>query len=170
MFSEGPTFTSTINAAALVLSSTLTVGGNTTGDSNLGTISSVTLSSNYVGSFTATWTGSASNFASNQTITVTYQKIGRMVTLNIPTKTATAGAGTITDLVSDAMPSALRPLTTIDIPAYVMDNGAFLNAPGVMEITTGGLIDFNKTALGAGFTAGTTVGWKSITITYISAT
>ncbi len=109
----------------------LTVGGNTTGDSNLGTIASVTLSQYYQGSFSMTFTGP---FTADQTVTVSYVKIGRMVMLSIPSVVAAAsvvGSGQIASTAN--LPTGLDPAASTMYEIPIRDNSAVQTNPGKIQ-------------------------------------
>ncbi len=140
----------------------ITVGGNTTSDSNLGTISGVSLSAYFESSFTATFTG-AFNSGSK---TINARRIGRLVTLDFPTIQATSSS--LASLSSSAaVPSGLRPLQNIQVPVFVIDNGTVQTVMGYLQVTTGGTIEFGKTFASNAFTATGTAGPYSSTITYV---
>lgn len=151
-------------SGAVYTASTLTVGGNTTADSNLGTISSVGLSQYYVGTFSVTFQGA---FTSGQAKTITYTRIGRMVTLSIPTTTAAASNAATINNTGTAIPSSLRPAASTKWAVNgVFDNsGADINS--AMQIDTSGIITVYGTAAGGNFTASGTAGWdRALSVTY----
>ncbi len=132
---------------AKTFSSGIVVGGNTTGDSNLGTISSVTLGLFYKGTFPLTVTGGVD--AGAVTVTCYYEKIDNTVTLHIPDATDTSNAATQVYLTS--IPSALRPARNQNFLARVVDNSVVVH--GFAQIATNGDINiFNiKTGSFIGF-------------------
>ena len=144
------------------------VGGNTTGDSNLGTISSVTNSAYYTGSFTATFTGATTNFSSTQTVTVSYVRVGKMVTMYVPGKTAACGSGTVAVLTGTGIPSALRPTlgSGPEAPVFVSNNGATVAQPGYLNISPAGSFLIQRDYGSTAFTATTNCGFASFVISY----
>lgn len=146
----------------------VTVGGNTTGDANLGTISSVSLNKYYVGSFSMTFTGP---WASNQTITVNYQKIGRQVTLSIVGSLgATSNSGAVGVIASTAnLPSGLYPPAggDVSIPVVLADNSA--DTTGFVRIRNAASLQFFKLP-STNFTNGNFAGVEGFSVTYFSAT
>jgi hypothetical protein len=153
-------------AGAKTFSSGIVVGGNTTGDSNLGTITSVTNSNYFEGSFDVTFnTGMDTG---STTKTVLYRRMGRSVTLMFPqTLSATnADATTASWSTSGAdIPSSLRPATNAPIfPIMTVNAGAMDSTPGTMEITTGGQISVARASNWASGTA--SCGFQSICVTY----
>lgn len=146
------------------------VGGNTTSDSGFSTgtssISSVTNSSYYVGSFTPTFSGA---FTTNVTATaITYVKHGRVVTLDVPSISgACSHASTITTAAGD-IPANLRPNNAIQwVPEVFTDGGS--DQVGRLTISTAGTLVVFATAAGGNFGTTSTCGWdRAIEITYVS--
>ena len=155
------TFGSTVNiTGATTLSSSLTIGGNTTSDSNYGTISSVTNSAYYEGSFTATFTGPAT-FSP----TVRYVKVGKMVNFYI-TGISGACSGTSTGFSTavGVVPSNIRPTRDQAGQAIqVANGGAWQSYPGVIAVYADGSMAIGLLWGNAGsFTAnGTNCGWNN---------
>lgn len=147
-------------------SGAIVVGGDTTGDSNLGTIASVSLGSYYVGSFTATFDGVG--FASTQTLTVNYVKVGRLVTLEFPGKNATGKTPGVTHIATTTgMPTLLRPNDALDL-TVVNTTDAGTNFVGIFDVSTGGIISIYKNISLSAFGDGDTIGWSGFTVSYIS--
>lgn len=114
---------------------------------------------------TFTWNGSGGSTGS---VTMTYQKIGNFVTLNIPALSATTGTNSNTLTADTALPAAIRPAATQDCPANSnQDNGAGEGSPGVFQIAATGIITYRRNNATANFTnsaaAGTT---QPVTLTY----
>lgn len=167
VFSASPTLTGTItHPGGTITSSGITTGGNTTGDSNLGTISSVTFGKYYVGTFSLTFTGA---FTANQAKTISYIKIGRMVTLQIPSvNAACSNATTIT--TTAALPTGLDPSAdTAVIVGRVFDNsGGYVSSLALIRNTAAPI--FYASTAQANFTAAGNCGWdRELAITYFSA-
>lgn len=110
---------SNVKVSAGQFSSTgLTLLSNTTGDSNLGTISSVVNGAYYEGTFPINWTGA-------QTISVTarYVKAGKMVTVFVP-QVLPAACSASSFTASAAIPSGLRVSgTNIRVPIFSNSGG-----------------------------------------------
>jgi hypothetical protein len=146
----------------------LTVGGNTTGDSNLGTIASVTLSQYYQGSFSMTFTGP---FTADQTVTVSYVKIGRMVMLSIPSIVAAASVAGVGSIASTAnLPTGLDPAASTMYEIPIRDNSAVQTNPGKIQIRNANTIRIFRTNTGTAWSATGNAGWDdAIAVTYYSA-
>lgn len=149
---------------AATFSSSITVGGNTTSDANLGTISSVSLSEYYRGSFSVTFDA---GFGTSQAVTVQYVRIGRIVSLNFPAFTATGanpGVAAITN--SSGFGSSLRP--AVRTYCCITAANAGTNFQGNMRVDTTGAIKFfkgfNETDT---YTNGASIGWEAFSISYI---
>lgn len=139
---------------ALGITSTgLNLSTNATGDSNFGTISSVTLAHYYEGTFTGTFTGP---FTSG-TITFTYRRIGKIVILSWGTFSGTSSAAA-PFTASTVIPSNLRPAATVSFPTGVKDNGTALTAPGWISIGTNGTITISISNAADNFTNTGTAG------------
>ncbi len=124
----------TLGAGVKTFSSGIIIGGNTTSDANLGTISSVTNSAYYEGTFSLTFTGGVVSTAK----TLSYVRVGKAVTITMPSITATgASAASITSGAN--MPSALHAATTTYGAFSGNDNGT--SFVGVFRVTTGGSLD-----------------------------
>lgn len=163
----GNWFINQSGTASSFLGGSLTVGGNTTGDSNLGTITSVSLAAYYVGSVSVTFQGALTTPIAK---TINYTKIGRLVTLHIPTTSGAASNATTINISGTELPSGLRPnLSTKWAVNGVFDNsGADINS--AMQIDTTGLITVYATAAGGSFTASGSAGWdRAISVSYYSA-
>jgi len=153
-----------IYASSLVLSSSATVGGNTTGDSNLGTISSVTLSSYYEGTFTVDFSVGMNTGTNN--VTVQYRRVGRLVTIILPQTLVTAGVSiAYWNTASAAIPSALRPSTTSVEGAVVTTSGSRDVSMGQYEIKTNGAIEVNRTT-GSWVATTANCGFQPFSVTY----
>lgn len=149
---------------SVFLTSSATFGGNTTGDSNFGTISSVSLSTYYTGSVSTTFIGP---FTSSQVKTVNYTRVGRMVTLHIP---ATSGAASANQRITNTgteLPSGIRPIAEISfcIPSVFDNTGADVAA--TLRIDSAGLITVGKDTAVTAFTASGTCGWdRAVSVSY----
>lgn len=148
-----------------VYAGTITVGGNTTGDSNLGTISSVSLSDYYVGTAATTFVGA---FGSGEAKNISYVKIGNVVHLSIPNTSATcSNAATISNSGTE-LPTGLRPANSVRVPFIVFDNSGS-NQIAMSQIDSDGLITIFPTVAGGTFTASGLCGWdRFLEVSYVS--
>ena len=150
-------------AGAKTFNSGVVIGGNTTADANLGTISSVTNSAYYEGSLSLTFTGPYS-----QTVTVKYVKTGSMVVLSIPGLSGTSTSASFFTS-STNLPTLLRPTILLTAPCLVNDAGAAQSAPGQCTVNTTGQIQFFKNFSGSGaFTATGSCGGFFPSISYVT--
>ncbi len=166
VFSTSPTLVTPVLGVATATSLAM----NSTGDSNLGTIDTVTLAAYYSGHFTATFDGVG--FAATQTITVLYTKIGRLVTMEFPTKSAATSTGPATAFIATTatIPSILVPQGIIEMPCISTNNGTL--GTGEVYINTSGIIRFYRSTDGTTtFTNTSTqiIGWDRTSISYIVA-
>lgn len=149
---------------AKTFNSGIVIGGNTTGDSNLGTISSVTNANYYTGTFTANFNVGMSTATNN--VTVQYALSGKTVTLWFPDTsniTATASTGSW-NTASGAVPSAIRPQDVVRFPIITRTNGATATIFSVGDILTDGTIETSATTTWVN--TQTNNGFKAITTTY----
>jgi len=118
--------------------------------SGLGTLIGATAS-------TFTFDGSGGTSASK---TLTWQKIGNWVTLNIPTTTATTGTNSTVLQSNTALPAAIRPTINQDcVYMQVSDNATAVAAAGLCIINTAGLVALFRDGTGtATFTNTSTCG------------
>lgn len=109
-------------AGAKTFNSGVVIGGNTTSDSGLGTISSVTNSSYYEGSFSVTFNSGMNTSSTN--VNIKYTKIGKLVSLFIPSAKVTAGASTYYwETGTGAIPANLRVTQTASLNCVaIFDN------------------------------------------------
>lgn len=116
-------------------------------------------------SSTFTWNGSGGTSGS---ITLTWQKIGNWVTLNIPTTTATTGTGSNILVSGTALAASVRPAAQQDCPVTNLNNnGAGVSSNGVVRINTDGTLNIFRDFAGTAFTNGASAGIGSATnVTY----
>jgi len=151
---DSGTSTHVVNGS-LFATNSLTVGGNTTGDSNLGTISSVAFDKYYEGSFSMTFTGP---FTSSQVVTVRYRKVGKTVTLQIPA--VYAACSVASSIVSSAaVPTGVGPYATFQQTINASDNTVKLDT-GWVRFQQGNVINIFKNAAAASFAATGSCGWE----------
>ena len=149
-----------------VTTSGIIVNNNSTGDSNLGTISTVTMGSYYEGTFSAAFDGQG--FSSTQTVTFTYTKLGTRVCLDTPSKTASGAVSGVAYIATTAgIPSSLRPASALAIPIQTVNSGAVLAAAGEFAVQSSGIIriyrSLDETTT---FTNSATIGWGRISVCY----
>jgi hypothetical protein len=173
---SAPTFTDTVTGAK-TFSGTFTGSGglitgasgtaNTTGDANLGTISSVTNTAYYEGSFNATFTNA---WNQSHSIAVKYVRIGKVVTLQLPESIFAAGNPSASSIntAASVLPSALVPASTKKFPASIYNNAAATTIPGLFAIFTDGSMYFYRQAdTTTSFTITANCGWYGdFSVTY----
>lgn len=114
------------------------IGGNTTSDANLGTITSVTDSAYYEGTFDTLWNSGGLS----QHVTAKYTKTGKLVTIFFPATSVFTGSGVV--VATAAVPSSLLNSaygSEVDFPIARLINGGTTGATGLLKIdfTTGTL-------------------------------
>ncbi len=115
---------------------------------------------------TFTFNGGGGSTAS---LTLTWQKVGDVVTLHIPQALATTGAGSTALVINTALPSTIRPsAATQHAPLNrISNNGAAISSPGVATITTAGVLSILRDGASTAFTNAASAGLNlGITITY----
>lgn len=112
-------------AGAKTFNSSIVIGGNTTSDANLGTISSVSNSAYYEGSFVANFNAGIANSTNN--VTIKYIRTGNLVVLNIPSlKITAASTNYFVETPNGTLPSLLRPVADTNTCAtMVLDNNIY---------------------------------------------
>lgn len=114
---------------------------------------------------TFTFNGSGGTSASK---TITYQKVGSWVTLNIPATTATSGTSSTQFTADTALPAAIRP-TASQVCSFnnILDNGSGVSDAGTVTITTAGVVIVRRTQPGATWTNASSCGTVSASsVTY----
>ena len=109
-----------------------------------------------------TYTATATGMTTSPTGTVTYNKTGLAVTLNIPTISGTSNS---TSFTLTGMPVEIRPSATRYALTSITDTG--LNSFGIAEIATSGVIQFYYNPSFSPFTASGTKGTNSFSISYL---
>ena len=84
-------------------------------------------------------------------------KTGNHVTLTLPATSGTAAAAS-TIVYGVALPTDFRPAAALAFPVLVRDNGTNQTTPGMIIISTSGVITIYKDATGASFTNASTCG------------
>jgi hypothetical protein len=101
-------------------------------------------------------------------VTMTYQKVGNFVTLNLPAIFTTSGTGSVALNGDTALPAAIRPSATqyqSSIPAR--NNGVALATPGIISVASTGIVTINRDAAGTAFTNASSCGLQGpTTFTY----
>lgn len=105
---------------------------------------------------TFTFNGSGGTSAS---VTVTWQRVGAYVTLNIPQALATSGTSS-TQFISDtALPAAIRPAAQADAGfCRIRNNGVTATPLGVIFIGTNGIITILRDGAATAWTDGASSG------------
>ncbi len=162
---RGDGLVTTVNNA--LIKGSLTVGNNTTSDSNLGTISSVQNANYYFGTFTASWDGGFTS--SPQTSAVLYVKTGRLVCLDFAGKSASTTATSNLSASAGSVPTALLPVHNVEQTGPLTVDSTSQQA-GTVLLLTGGTLRIYKNASETGtFTNGNSGGWTPFTLCYTSA-
>lgn len=119
------------------------------------------------GSFTITWTGPRSS-----TSTATYYKVGKSVTVNVPSNSAaTCSSATVFSGATStaSWPSILWPAVSTSTLFFIQDNSAGQTTPGYIVANTNGSFEVDKNATPGNFTASGTCGWGgAVSITYVT--
>lgn len=161
--SDNP-YNQSLNTTSDVLFNSLTTTTTTTVGTNL--IVTGNIINNTVTTFeTTTWGGCfATPIAGSDNIVI--QKIGRIVTINIP---AAFGTATTPGLISlqESIPINLRPINDIYAVAEVQDNGTFKHGTCIIGEVNGNII-FNNGVSGTNFTGSGDTGFQPFTISYIT--
>jgi len=114
------------------------------------------------GSFSASFTGAAST-----TVTVLYNRVGKAVTLTLPSNAGLTCSAATSFTSSSVVPSALRPITNANsFSIFVRDGSADQNTPGIFSVGTGGTLTIGKTNASSSFTGSGGCGWYSTAVTY----
>jgi hypothetical protein len=158
--------TGTTTAVGFNASLGIGVGGNTTSDANLGTISNVLFGQYYEGSFNWTFTGP---FTTDITTAINYVKIGKQVTLDIPaTSGACSHSSTITTTAN--MPSQLYPINNFQAIVIVFTSTGGGTNSGAIIVKNGSEPIITETFSGGTFPGTGNCGWANdIVLNYVSA-
>ncbi len=110
------------------------------------------------------FTGSATGFTTTPAPIIYYTRIGKTVTLNISSFSATSNSVNFT---ITGLPARLSPAREINQLCIVSDNGAFQATPGYCNIAASGTtLTFYRNTAGNNFTASGVKGLTFTTITY----
>lgn len=111
-----------------------------------------------------TFTGTATGMTTSPTVTVTYVKIGGLVTLS--TATTLTGTSNATTFTMTGMPSTLYPSASRVVFVRVQDNGGAATI-AVATVSNAGVVSFFTTVGGTAFTASGTKSFYAITFSYV---
>jgi hypothetical protein len=120
------------------------------------------------GTVASTFTFNGSGGTSGS-VTITYQKVGKFVTLHIPVATATTGTGSTGFFADTALPAAIRPPSATQVCASNndLDNGGSTSTPSVALIATDGIITILRSPAAQAWTNSATGGMiYGMTLTY----
>lgn len=115
---------------------------------------------------TFTWNGTGGSTGS---LTRTWQKVGNFVALHIPTAQATTGTSSTALVADTALPAGIRPSAQTQQFSItgIQNNGASIDAAGILTISTAGVITINRDGAAAAFTDGASAGTTAgVTVTY----
>jgi hypothetical protein len=106
---------------------------------------------------TFTFDGTGGTTAS---LTMEWQKNGNFVTLFIPTAQATSGTGSVSLTANTALPAGIRPPTNpqYQLSVPITNNGGAVSPPGLVSISTAGIVVINRDGTGTAFTNSSTCG------------
>ena len=101
-------------------------------------------------STTLTFNGSG---GSSGSITLTFQRFGKMVLLNIPAVTGTTGTSSTTFTSNTALPASVRPASSQTAPiTAIQDNGAGMSGVGLIVVSTAGILTIYRDSAATAFT------------------
>lgn len=130
-------------AGAKTFNSSIVIGGNTTSDANLGTISSVSNSAYYEGSFVANFNAGIANSTNN--VTIKYVRTGNLVVLNIPSlKITAASTNYYLETPNGTLPSSLRPVADINTCATMVLDNNIIYLGGYWLLYNSGYLSFRN--------------------------
>lgn len=141
--------------AAIPFASGITVSGGAT----LATYTTGSTSSTF------TWDGTG---GTSGAVTLTWQRIGNWVTLNIPAVAAASGTSSANFTSDTAIAAGARPGTTQVAPIEgIRNNGATLGPTGYISISNLGILNISRDAAATAFTDASSCGTASATsVTY----
>jgi len=96
--------------------------------------------------------------------TVVVRKLGKQVTLEIPTGSTADGGGVVLASGATDITAGLRPAADLSFPCVVTDNGVVV--AGTLTVTAAGQLSFGVGAASAAFTDDAAAGFKRISVTY----
>ena len=90
---------------------------------------------------------------STGSLTLTWQKFNRFVTLNIPAALATTGTGSVSLISDTALPAGVRPAADqLQAGGSSVNNGADVTGQGIVIVSTAGLISIRRDAASTAYT------------------
>lgn len=130
------------------------VGFGKASDGSLGLVNTYT---DYTTASTFSFDGSGGTTGS---ITMRAQRLGDYVTVHIPAVTGTSGTSSTTLTANTALPSWARPLTATQYASVpdMKNNNADVATPGLVGVTTSGIVTFNRDAASTAWTNSSTCG------------
>jgi len=128
-----------------------------------------TLSTYALGSTASTFTFDGAGGTSGS-VTLTWQKIGNFVTINIPGFSATTGVGSTLATSNTAISATARPTNTQDCPIMqVLNNGVVVGPAGYLRVNTDGTFTLFRDAAATAFTNAAVAGLnRGASITYFT--
>lgn len=113
-----------------------------------------------------TFQGNAGGSAS-ASVAIKITRIGRVVTLDIPSfTTVVPTTGSVALFSNTNLPTWARPTTAKSTPSIVHNNGAYVTTPGYLYINTSGRLEFYRDIAGTAYTNSANAGWYLLQITY----
>jgi len=103
-------------------------------------------------------------FVADPSISILYSRVGRIITLRIPTFTDTSDA--VTKSLGTVLPLQLRPATARRVFSNAEDNGAGVLTMAVSDVTVGGDINFFTTLDAGAWTAAGVARVGELQLTY----
>lgn len=106
----------------------------------------------------STWTFNGSG-GSTGSVTMSWQKTGKFVTLYIPAILATTGTSSSILTSNTALPAGVRPVTANNLPyGTIRDNGADIAASGSLVVQTDGTLSLRRDSALTNFTNASSCG------------
>lgn len=122
---------------------------------------------NFTGTTASTFTFNGSG-GSTGSLTMTWQKVGNFVTLNIPGALATTGTNSSSLASNTALPTSIRPASTQRAPiGNMIDNVVAVAGVGMLSVGTNGIVTIFRDGSVASFTNSAQAGMQNAqTFTY----
>lgn len=110
-------------------------------------------------------------FTSTQNATISFIKIGVLVTISIPAITASAPlAGIANATTGTAIPVVFRPVADVKQPCIIRSASSLLGSPGYVLLRTSGIIEIYLNFLSTGtFGVLGNNGWEPISFSYLGS-
>ena len=105
-----------------------------------------------------------------QTVTISYTRIGSLVTLEFPSTTSAATANAAIDCANGSIPAALRPARSLTFPVIVENGGSVSTSVlGIVAVTAGAGPTWYANNANLSFTNTTVCGWPdALIISYLT--